>query len=602
MSRDEGAPLSSGFIGDVGTDGSRQLVQQVRRGRSFSGNERNCAFLNTGGPRFANISAVSGFDFPDDSRSIGRVDWDGDGDLDLWITNRNEPQLRFLRNDLEEGNNWVSFRLEGTDSNRDAIGARIEVSLPGDAKPITRTLRSGDGYLTQSSKTLHIGLGKTNTCSVTVYWPSGFISSFEGLAVDQNYQLVEKELEAKLIERQRRRIQLSKTSVEANSKQDTAAVFSIIRPYLPQLRYEKNGNAVDIRSTAKKPTLLVLWSSSCPACFQELTELTALQKKWKERGLRVLLLSVDQLAADKSDDAIDPSTVLKQIGVPFETGKATESLVAKLQLVNDFMFILQKPFPVPMSFLIDENYRLAGIYRGKLSMERFVDDLDNLNEPTEVRRQRSVPFQGKWIGEPKTLPTELFVLELIENGYLHEASELVQRVQGLFSKPTILDLVVRLGVAHFEAGSVELANVHFAMARKIEPKTVGPEIKLGQLYESRQQLQLARDSYRKALQINPNSLPALNNLAWLLATAADLRIRDGNQAVELAEKSVRLTKRSHAGLLDTLATGLAEVGRLDEAIETADQAIAIARKSSKFNLAGEISKRRERFQQRKLEQ
>lgn len=574
----------------------------MRRGRSFSGNERNCAFLNTGSSRFANISAVSGFDFPDDARAVGRVDWDRDGDLDLWITNRNAPQLRFLRNDYAADNHWISFRLEGTVSNRDAIGARIEVSLPGEPKPITRTLRSGDGYLTQSSKELHIGLGKTKTCSIKVTWPSGLVSSFADLAANRTYRVVEKEPKATSIDNPEMGGQLTEASLDSKIKQDTVAVFSIIRPYLPELAYEKDGALLGVKSAKKQSTLLVLWSSSCPACYAELTELTKHQETWKDRDLRILLLSVDHLAAETGDASIDPDSVLAKIGVPFESGKATDALVSKLQLVNDFMFILQKPFPVPASFLIDENFRLAGIYRGQMDTKRLIDDLDHLNRPTEHRRQRSVPFAGTWIGEPKTLPTELFVLELIQNGYLHEASELVQRVQGLFSKPTILDLVVRLGTAHFEAGAVELANTHFAMARKIEPKTVGPEIKLGQLYESRQEFERARDSYLRALQINPNSLPALNNLAWLLSTASDRSLRNGDQAVKLAAKAVRLTNRRHAGLLDTLATSLAEVGRLDEAILVADQAIALARQASKFNLAGEISKRRDEFQRRRTEQ
>ena len=595
MSQDEGAPLSSGVVGQIGNDLSQQLVRQVRRGRSFSGNERNCAFLNIGESRFVNVSAVSGFDFPDDSRAVGRVDWDDDGDLDLWITNRNGPQLRFLRNDQPTDNHWISLRLQGAVSNRDAIGARVEVFAGDVAKPIVRTLRSGDGYLTQSSKTIHIGLGATKTCSVNVAWPSGLTSSFANLQTNQHYRLVEKDPVAKPIERKRQNLKLANSNVSSQLKQNTAAVYSIIRPHLPQLRYEKNGSTVDLISEVKEPTLLVLWSSSCPACFQELSELTELQAQWEQRGLRVILLSVDHLASDTSENAKGPEAVLAKIGVPFDAGKATDSLVAKLQLVNDFMFILQEPFTVPMSFLIDENFRLAGIYRGKLDTERLIQDLDDLNKPTEIRRQRSVPFRGKWVGEPKTLPTELFVLELIQNGFLNEASELVQRVQGLFNKPTILDLIVRLGIAHFEAGSIELANVHFAMARKIEPKTVGPEIKLGQLYESRQEFQLARDSYRQALQINPNSLPALNNLAWLLSTVSNTELRDGQQAVKLAEKAVRMTGRRHAGLLDTLATSFAEVGRLDEAIKTAGEAIELAQKSSKFNLAGEITKRRDEF-------
>ena len=71
------------------------IMRLARAGSSWSGRERHCAFLNCGdveqGARFANVSAVSGLDFPDDGRALAVTDWDGDGDLDLWARNRNAP-------------------------------------------------------------------------------------------------------------------------------------------------------------------------------------------------------------------------------------------------------------------------------------------------------------------------------------------------------------------------------------------------------------------------------------------------------------------------------------------------------------------------------
>ena len=108
-------------------DALGKLDRLIQSGKSFSGRERNCCFLNIGSRRFANISALSGLDFIDDARAAATVDWDHDGDLDLWIANRTGPQLRFLRNDIETGHHYVSLRLEGRSANRDGIGARVEV-------------------------------------------------------------------------------------------------------------------------------------------------------------------------------------------------------------------------------------------------------------------------------------------------------------------------------------------------------------------------------------------------------------------------------------------------------------------------------------------
>ena len=189
------------------------LHKWVRGGRSFSGNERHSCFLNTGAAQFADASAVSGFDLPDDGRAMGMVDWDSDGDLDAWIVNRSAPQLRFLRNDIGNRCNFVALRLVGSRCNRDAVGARVELYradshedvLPSDAfrktiaigttdQPDTfiRTLRAGDGYLSQSTKWLYFGLGKSNAdVRAIVRWPGGAGEDFGKLQPNRRYRLIQ---------------------------------------------------------------------------------------------------------------------------------------------------------------------------------------------------------------------------------------------------------------------------------------------------------------------------------------------------------------------------------------------------------------------------
>ena len=79
-----------------------ELARMMSEGRSFSARERNVCLLNAaGGPgegrRFADISALTGLDYKDDGRAVALVDWDHDGDQDLWISNRNDEQRRIPR-------------------------------------------------------------------------------------------------------------------------------------------------------------------------------------------------------------------------------------------------------------------------------------------------------------------------------------------------------------------------------------------------------------------------------------------------------------------------------------------------------------------------
>ena len=100
----------------------RAMYEQLDDGASFSGHERNCVFLNVGkslgesptpaNPFMANVSAVAGLDFADDGRGMVMVDWDHDGDLDVWLSNRTAPRLRFMRNNLPP-RPFLSIRLQG---------------------------------------------------------------------------------------------------------------------------------------------------------------------------------------------------------------------------------------------------------------------------------------------------------------------------------------------------------------------------------------------------------------------------------------------------------------------------------------------------------
>ena len=116
------------------------------------------------------------------SRGCAFGDFDNDGDLDILIMNRNEPPT-LLRNDAPRGNHWIKVRLEGTKSNRSAIGSRVLVHYGG--KVQAQCLTSQSSFLSANDPRLHFGLGTASKASVEVYWPTGTTETFADLAADQ---------------------------------------------------------------------------------------------------------------------------------------------------------------------------------------------------------------------------------------------------------------------------------------------------------------------------------------------------------------------------------------------------------------------------------
>ena len=148
-------------------------------------------FLNQGNGKFRDVAAEvgGGFEKPRVGRGLAYADFDRDGDLDILLTTNNGPAVLF-RNEQLAGNHSIRFELQGAQSNRDAIGANVQV-FAGDLHQ-SHMVRGGSSYLSQSELPLTFGLAKRDKVDrVNIQWPSGRTEEYQNLQTQKAYKCLE---------------------------------------------------------------------------------------------------------------------------------------------------------------------------------------------------------------------------------------------------------------------------------------------------------------------------------------------------------------------------------------------------------------------------
>jgi hypothetical protein len=145
----------------------------------------NLLYRNMGQGKFVDVSAAAGPSLRLRASSHGSAsgDYDNDGDIDILVSNNNEPS-HLLRNEGGNKGNWLTLKLAGTRSNRSAIGARVRVAAGGRAQ--IGEVTSGSSFMSHSDLRLHFGLDHAKTAdAIEITWPSGLRESFANVAANQ---------------------------------------------------------------------------------------------------------------------------------------------------------------------------------------------------------------------------------------------------------------------------------------------------------------------------------------------------------------------------------------------------------------------------------
>ncbi len=531
-------------------------------GRSFSGNERNCCYLNTsssskGAGRFANISGSSGLDFPDDGRALAVTDWDQDGDLDLWTSNRSAPRLRFLKNNSPNQKDFLAIRLvgDGKDTNSDAIGARIEVFLTNKSNGksqagntnsqknnrIIKTVRAGEGFLSQSSKWVHFGIPlMSNIQKVVVHWPGGKKETFTDVDAGNRYFLVQHSGTANQVEQSQRKISLYPERQTPEKKSD--GIFRMAtRVEVPPLTFETwDGKKLPIRATKGEDLLIVFWASWCPSCLSELKDIAVNEEQIRASGLNVLALSVDGLNGPPLTST-ESSRMLDSLGFFFRSGRANTNLIQQLKSIN-ILKTENNELPLPFSVLLDRRNRLVAVHRGPVDIHEL-HDTDQLEDTDILSQFEKASSLG---GISLSQPAARKALERAEADgrfkYGHKLQEAGLLKRAIAQYEQVLDILPEsekamsaLAASLSASGDFESAKIYLKKILAINPDSINTHVNLGGIYLAQKNFALAKKQYDQAIKLSTND-PQL----YLQRAIAENRMNQTKNALQDLNLAIEL--------------------------------------------------------------
>ncbi len=613
-------------------DAWQDLATRIRHGNSFSGREPNSCFLNTRGLRFADISMMSGLGLADDARSVGTVDWDHDGDLDLWITNRTAPRLRLLRNDYR-GGQFLSLNLHGDPAkgvNRDAIGAVATVTL-SDGSQQVKTVTAGNGFLSQSSKTLHFGLGDGKAIkSVQVRWKgNGPSEAFSNLKAGQRFHLAQ----GKGVGQLSALTPIALTAAPLNAPIPGSIDVTLTEPrQAPRMAYlDWSGKEVMINTGP--PTLVLLWASWCQPCLRELAELKTQAAVLKQ--VQVLALNVEEAQATSRGDEAPALKILaraaQKLGLPFTSGRATQALVGILDDAQRSVLYKQEALPLPSSFLWHQD-QLVSFSKGPLSPAHLQHELARLKTPASKRPDHAIPFPGRWSTDHFITNPMAIAKVYLQGGYPQDArAYLTENLEKIDTKDVQKAKLQEADLRFLIAETLRIENKppsdalpFYQAAARLNPQHPGAvpayaralaaakrgteavtvlqgvlkqqpiradlQIQLGDICQGLLRDQEAVQAYVAALKLKPGDFQATSQLCWVQATSPDPKVLNPTNALSLAQQLLKAHSRNPYAL-DSAAAALAVNKRFPQAIQLAQRALQVAKQSNNSRLFKDLQQR-----------
>jgi tetratricopeptide (TPR) repeat protein len=539
--------------------GWNAINELIRADRTWSGFERNVFYANNRDGTFSDVSGAVGLDFIEDGRGFALADFDHDGRLEVFLKNRNAPQLRLLKNVAQSLPPSISFQLRGVRSNRDAIGAVVMVETSAGRQ--TRTLQAGSGFLSQHSKEIFFGLGEAKgPVTATIRWPSGAVQQFHDLPLNHRIHVEEGVEPARMEPFQT--APASHASAQSGGESLPEALPETVETWLLS---PVPAPDISLAALRGRPVLLTLVSPG-------------LVESRAKPGLVVHYMRADQ-----------------------EPDRA-----ATYNILYRYLFDRHRDLTLPASFLIDSKGDIVKVYQGPVAPARAEDDAHRIPQSTADRLARALPFPG--VNETYEFGRNnlSFGSVFFERGYFdqaetafrlalrddpssaeaqyglgsvylkqdktREARESFERTVKLNASypSTLPNAWNNVGLLDTREGRTDDAIAHFRKALEVNPDYWIALENLGNAYRVQKRWDDARKTLERALEARPDDPEANYNLAMVLAQTDDT-----GRAAEYLRRALQL-RPTYPEALNNLGVLYLRTRRRDEAVAMFEECIRLA--------------------------
>ncbi len=530
--------------------GWNAINELIRADYSWSGFERNLVYANNRDGTFSDVSGAVGLDFREDGRAFALADFDHDGRQELCLKNRNAPQLRLMKNVVEQLPPSMLFRLVGAKGNRDAIGAVVTVETGAGRQ--SKSLQAGSGFLSQHSKEMFFGLGAAvGPVKATIRWPGGLMQELRDLPMNRRVWVEEGKAPVR-IDEFRSAAKMGAGNARAGellpATTETWLLAPVAAPALPVGAVQRKAALVQLLAMGAADTLRENWTG----------------------GTRLQLLSV---RVDQNED-----------------------LAAIYNILSRYIFDRHRDLVLPASFLIDSDGQVVKIYQGAVAEAKIAEDFRGLPHTRAEQIARALPFVGSletyefgrnslslgsaFFERGYFEPAEAAFRQALRNapgsaeaeygvgsvyltqgeaGKARESFERTVKMNAAYPD-TLPNAWNNLGLLDTREGRMDEAVAHFQKALRISPEYWIALENLGNVYRLQRRWAEARATLEQALAARPLDAEANYNLAMVFA-----QTDDAARAHEYLLKALRI-RPAYAEALNNLGILYLRTGRRDEAV------------------------------------